>query len=68
MSQNGQKYFKNLAALAARFLKCVWPFWDIMRWSVKDILYDAFSVTIYRLQRQLQEVFKKLLWLEKNFF
>ena len=30
LSQNGQTYFKNLAALPARFLKCVSPFWDIM--------------------------------------
>ena len=30
MSQNRQTQFKNLAANAARFLKCVWPFWDIM--------------------------------------
>ena len=30
MSQNGQMHFKNLAAFAATFLKCVWPFWDIM--------------------------------------
>ena len=32
MSQNGQTHFKNLAANAnaAIFLKCVWPFWDIM--------------------------------------
>ena len=30
MSQNGQTHFKNLSAFAARFLKCVWPFWDIM--------------------------------------
>ena len=26
----GQTHFKNLAANAARFLKCVWPFWDLM--------------------------------------
>ena len=26
MSQNGQAHFKNLAANAARFLKCVWQF------------------------------------------
>ena len=26
MSQNGQTHVKNLAAFAARFLKCVWPF------------------------------------------
>ena len=26
MSQNRQTHFKNLAANAARFLKCVWPF------------------------------------------
>ena len=31
MSQNGQTHFKNLAAFAAKFLKCVWPFWDIMQ-------------------------------------
>ena len=30
MSQKGQKHFKNPAANAARFLQCVWPFWDIM--------------------------------------
>ena len=30
MSQNDQTHFKNLAANAARFLKCVWSFWDIM--------------------------------------
>ena len=30
MSQDGQTHFKNLAAKAARFLKCIWPFWDIM--------------------------------------
>ena len=28
-SQNGQTHFKNLAPFTARFLKCVWPFWDI---------------------------------------
>ena len=33
MSQNVQTHFKNLAAFAARFLKCVWPFWDIMYYS-----------------------------------
>ena len=26
MSQNGQTHFKNLAANAIWFLKCVWPF------------------------------------------
>ena len=31
MSQNGQAHFKNLAACAAKFLKCVWPFWDVIR-------------------------------------
>ena len=30
MPQNGQARFKNPAAFAARFLKCVWSFWDIM--------------------------------------
>ena len=29
MFENGQTHFKNLAENAARFLKCVWPFWDI---------------------------------------
>ena len=31
MLQNGQTYFKNLAAFAANFLKCVWPFYDIAK-------------------------------------
>ena len=30
MSQIGQTHFKNLAVNAARYLKCVWPFWHIM--------------------------------------
>ena len=37
MSQNGQTHFKNLAGFAARFVKCVWPFWDIMHLRVKII-------------------------------
>ena len=35
MYQNEQTHFKNLAAFAARFLKCVRPFWDIIHQSVK---------------------------------
>ena len=38
MSQNCQTYFNNLAANAARFLKCVGPFWDIVYLSVKTVL------------------------------
>ena len=34
MSQNGQTNFKNLTAFAARFLKCVWPFYDIAKQRV----------------------------------
>ena len=30
MPQNGQTNFKNPAANAAKFLKFVWPFWDIV--------------------------------------
>ena len=37
MSQNGQTHFKNLAAKAGRFLKCVRPFWDITHKKVKII-------------------------------
>ena len=29
MLQNGQTHFKNLAANTARFLRFVWPFYDI---------------------------------------
>ena len=35
MSENGQTHHKNLAANAARSLKCVKPFWDIMHQRVK---------------------------------
>ena len=37
MSQNGQTHFKNLAAFAARFLKCVWPFWNTIHQRVKSV-------------------------------
>ena len=36
--------FKNLAANAARFLKCVWPFYDIAKKRVK---YTAASERNY---------------------
>ena len=29
-SQNGQTYFTNLAAFAARSQNCVWLFWNVM--------------------------------------
>ena len=29
MSSNGQTHFKDLAVFVARFLKCVWQFYDI---------------------------------------
>ena len=38
MSENGQTHFKNLAANAARLLKCVWPFRDIMHLSFNETL------------------------------
>ena len=44
MFQNGQTHFKNLAAFAARFLKCVWPFWDIMN---KELIYKKNKVKKY---------------------
>ena len=28
---NAQTHFKNLAVFAARFLKCVWPFYEIAK-------------------------------------
>ena len=34
-SQNGQTHLKNHAGNAARSLKCIWPFWDIMLERVK---------------------------------
>ena len=37
MSENGQTHFKNLAAFAARFLKCVRPFYDIAKQRVKKL-------------------------------
>ena len=41
MFQNGQIHFKNLAVFAARFLKCAWPFWDIMHQRAKFALYNS---------------------------
>ena len=42
MSKNGQTHFKNLAAFAARFLKCVWPFWGISHKRVKNTSVGCF--------------------------
>ena len=33
-SKNGKKHCKNFAEFAARFLKCVWLFWDI---TIEDL-------------------------------
>ena len=41
MSQNGQTHFNILAAFAARLLKCVCSFWDIVHWRL-----TRFSATI----------------------
>ena len=35
MSQNGQTHFKSRTAFAAKFCKCVWPFWKAVNWRVK---------------------------------
>ena len=56
MSQNGQSHFKNLVAFAARFLKYVWPFWDIIYQRV-----NATKIQFY-LQKQ---VFYKRSWSQK---
>ena len=37
MSQNGQTHFKNLLYISI-FLKCVWPFGNIMHLRVNGIL------------------------------
>ena len=41
MTQNDQTHFKNLAAFVARFLKYVWPFWDIMYRRVKKFMWEV---------------------------
>ena len=47
MSQKGQTHFKNPAVFAARFLKCVWPFWDITHYRVKCLLLrELFSAIV----------------------
>ena len=50
MSQNGQTHFKNFAAFAARFLKCVWPFWDIMYKGLKENDTSFYIIYYYRDQ------------------
>ena len=37
MFQNGQTHLKNLPAFAARFLKCVCPFWGIIHERVNNL-------------------------------
>ena len=40
-SQYGQAHFKNLAANATKFLKLVWPFWDIKHCGVNIYILDC---------------------------
>ena len=54
MSQNGQIHFKNLAANAARFLKCVWPFYNIAKYRVKPEAHSEPG------QRSKMELFAKI--------
>lgn len=37
MSQRGQQHVKKVAAFAAQYLMCVWPFSEIMHERVKDL-------------------------------
>ena len=55
MSQNGQTQFKNLAAFAARFLKCAWPFYDIVKQSVDEIIYKAGGVYVKNWAKHVGE-------------
>ena len=46
MSQSGH-ILKNLAAYVARFLKCVWLFWEILHETVKS---GSISVIMSHMQ------------------
>ena len=35
------RHFKNFAAFAARFLKWVWPFYDIAKWRVHTFINNS---------------------------
>ena len=70
MNQNGQTHFKNLAAIAARFLQFAWPFWDIMHQSKKSgtsitRFLDRLKVDIYI---EIGVHFDQLLWYVENMF
>ena len=39
MLQNDQTHFKNLVANTPRYLKSVWPFWDIIHQRVITLLH-----------------------------
>ena len=45
-SQNGQVHFENVAAFAARFLKCIWPFWDVVQKKIKSY-FDLYRSIFY---------------------
>ena len=65
MPQIGQIYFKNLAANAARFLKCVWPFWDMHYRSKTENLLSTFIVKEV-INGEILESFTKLLFRNKQ--
>ena len=48
MLWNGQRHFKNLAAFAARFLKCVWPCWpEMLSRNVDQIIFILFGKCLF---------------------
>ena len=51
MSQNGQTHFKDLAANAARFLKCVWPFMTLRSKGLSNINQFQGSIENFGTQR-----------------
>ena len=59
MSQNDQAHFKNLTAFAAKFLKCVWPFWDIMHERVKSLSRNVLFIS-WKDIRNVGYFFKKI--------
>ena len=60
MPENGQTHFNNLAAFAARFLKCVWLFWNIICQRVK--IYSAEKIWVNESLFWREPLYHKISW------
>ena len=65
MSKNGQAYFKNLEALATRFLKCVWHFEKL---CIKELSVNYCKYQVYHVIKNFSIIAENFAYFLKYLF